>query len=85
MTATPSDDATAASAQARGEAADSRHRTDALGQHGVSGSAMVAEQPSTPDDISVAWSPADASARPSLSPSTPRPVNSAERDPSDPT
>jgi hypothetical protein len=66
--------------------AEASARADAERQHEVSGSAMVAEQPSTPDDIAVNWtSSVDTTAQPTLTPSEPRPVGSAERDPGDPT
>jgi hypothetical protein len=85
MTADAREDAVAASAQAAGEAAEARHLAEAQAQHQASGSAVVVEQASTPDDVAVSWSNTDNAASPSLSPSTPRPVNSFERDAADPT
>ena len=86
MTATPAEDQRAGQAQAQGEAADGRHQADAQQQHQASGSAVVVEQVSTPDDIAVAWIPAgDSTAQPTLVPSTPPAVNNLERNPSDPT
>jgi hypothetical protein len=85
MTAEARENATAASAQAAGEAAEARHQADAQAQHQAGGSTVVVEQASTPDDHAVSWSAADASASPSLQPSTPPPVNSSARDASDPT
>ena len=85
MTAEQRENATAASAQAAGEAAAGKHEADARAQHQASGSTVVVEQASTPDSHAVAWSNADATAQPTLVPSTPPPVNSSERDAHDPT
>ena len=75
MTAGPSEDATAAATQAKGEAAAAAHEADTQAQHQASGSTVVVEQASTPDDVAVQWSPADTTASPSLVPSQPPPVN----------
>lgn len=50
MTESPAEDQRAAQAQAAGEAAEARHMADAQAQHQASGSTVVAEQASTPDD-----------------------------------
>lgn len=55
MTAGPQEDQRAAAAVAAGMAAASQHETAALTQHEASGSAMVAEQASSPDDTAVQW------------------------------
>jgi hypothetical protein len=85
MTAGPEQDQLAAATQAKGQAAEARHQAEAQAQHQVTGSTVVVEQASTPDDIAVTWSTVDTAASPTLIPSTPPAVNSAERDPSDPT
>jgi hypothetical protein len=85
VTASPAEDATAAAAQAGGEAAAAAHQAAAQAQHQASGSTVVVEQASTPDDHAVSWTAADTTAQPTLIPSSPPPVNSAERDPSDAT
>jgi hypothetical protein len=84
VTAGPSENAAAAAAQAAGEAAESKHMADARAQHQASGSTVVVEQASTPDDHAVSWSNADTSASPTLVPSSPPAVNSSERDPRGP-
>lgn len=56
MTAGPAENAAAAAAVAAGEAAAAKHDGAALAQHQASGSTVVAEQPSTPDDTAVQWS-----------------------------
>jgi hypothetical protein len=81
MTAIPDQDALAAQAQGAGEAAEARHQAEALAQHQSSGSATVIEQALTADDIAVTWSTVDTGASPTLVPSSPPPVNSADRDP----
>jgi hypothetical protein len=74
MTAGQQENAAAAVAMSQGEAAATKHMADALTVHEASGSAVTIEQPSTPDDHAVAWSPADSTAQPTLIPSEPRPV-----------
>jgi regulator of protease activity HflC (stomatin/prohibitin superfamily) len=81
MTAGPEQDALAAQAQGAGEAAEARHQAEAQAQHQVSDSTQVVEQALTADDIAVTWSTVDTGASPTLVPSEPRPVNSADRDP----
>jgi hypothetical protein len=86
MTAGPAENAAAVATQAKGEAAEARHQADAQAQHQASGSTVVVEDASTADDVSVSWIPSgDNAAQATLVPSSPPPVNSAERDPSDPT
>jgi hypothetical protein len=86
MTAGPTEDATAAATQAKGESAARKHEADAVAQHQASGSAKVVEAAATPDDTSVSWfgSGTDAG-QANVQPSTPPAVNSSERDPADPT
>jgi hypothetical protein len=85
VTATPEQDALAAQAQGAGERAEARHQAEAQAQHQTSGSTVVVEQALTADDIAVTWSTVDTAASPTLVPSSPPAVNSAERDPSDST
>jgi hypothetical protein len=85
VTAGPTENASAAATQAKGEAAARQHETAAQAQHSASGSEVVIEDARTPDDVSVQWSTTDNAASPSLQPSTPSPVNSADRSPTDPT
>jgi hypothetical protein len=74
MTAGPTEDSTAASAQSQGEAASARHLADALAQHQASGSTVVVEPAVTADSHAVSWTNADTTAQPTLVPSEPRPV-----------
>jgi hypothetical protein len=87
MTATPAEDAAAASAQSQGETAARQHEAAAQAQHRTTvGSDVTIEQASSPDDIAVSWFGSGSNAAsPSLSPSVPPPTNSYERSPSDPT
>jgi hypothetical protein len=75
MTAGPREDQRAGQAQAAGEAAEARHQADARAQHQASGSTVVVEQASTPDDVAVLWSSSDTSGSPTLVPSSPPEVN----------
>jgi hypothetical protein len=82
MTATPDQDALAAQAQGAGEAAEARHQAEALAIHNATGSTVTVEAAATSDDIAVGWLPSgETTAQPSLVPSSPPPVNSADRDP----
>jgi hypothetical protein len=75
VTATAAEDAQAAQAVTAGMTAAATHQADAQQQHGATGSTVVVEQPSTPDDVAVDWIPSgDDTAQPTLVPSEPRPV-----------
>src|SRR4029453_17174020 len=84
MTAEAGENDAAAQAQSRGEAAEARHLADTQAQHQASGSTVVVEQASTPDDTAVSWfgSGADAG-QANVQPSTPPAVNSYDRDVND--
>jgi hypothetical protein len=83
MTAGPREDQRAGQAQANGEAADARHRTEARAQHRISGSTVAVEAVSTADDQSVGWfgsdvTPAGVSPQPDSSPNVSDPLDNAQ-------
>jgi hypothetical protein len=81
VTAEARENQQAAAAQSAGEQAAAKHATDALSQHRIAGSTTAVEPAQTADDHSVSWtSTVDASASPTLVPSTPPPTKSFERD-----
>ena len=55
MTAGPTENASAAATQAKGESAARQHEADALAQHQASGSAVAVEAAAGPDDTAVQW------------------------------
>jgi hypothetical protein len=55
VTAEARENQEAAAAQAAGEAAEGRHQADTQAQHQASGSTVVVEAASTPDDTAVTW------------------------------
>ena len=85
MTASPAEDQAAAAAprpQVKPPRPDTRPTPKQ--QHQASGSTVVVEQASTPDDIAVSWTDADTTARPTLNPSSPPPVGEYETTAADP-
>jgi hypothetical protein len=75
VTAESTENQQAAAAQAADEVAEARHMADARAQHEVSGSAVVVENASTPDDVAVAWPGSGPSGQAIVRPSEPPEVN----------